>query len=93
MQDLTTMLATLRRPGLLVRAATHAAADYRRERDLARLLGSEALPRRGVLLMQLMALESDLNHARKQRRAEYSPARHVEILASLIAEARQDAAA
>ena len=38
MTDLATILAALRRPKILIRAARAGVADYRRERDLKRLL-------------------------------------------------------
>ncbi len=61
MQDLMSMLKTLRRPRLLIRAARFGAQDYNRERHLQRLLGYGTLPRPGAALMRLMDMERDLN--------------------------------
>ena len=44
MSDLMKILKSLRRPGLLMRAARLGAADYRHERDLRRVLTSRNLP-------------------------------------------------
>ena len=40
MTDLRSLLASLQRPRLLIRAARHGLVDYRRDRDLRRLIGS-----------------------------------------------------
>ena len=44
MTDLATILAALRRPKILIRAARAGLVDYRRERDLKRLLRQRAPP-------------------------------------------------
>ncbi|WP_240794004.1 DUF6477 family protein [Pseudorhodobacter turbinis] len=50
MSDISTILANLRRPRLLIRAARHGIQDYRRDRDLRRLINavSPPLPRGGT---------------------------------------------
>lgn len=93
MQDLQTLLGALRRPRLLVRAARHGAADYRREAHLLRLLGAPFPARQGAVILQLMDLEAALDAGRRGRVASYSVARHIEVLAALIGEARTLAAA
>lgn len=88
MQDIQAMLAQLRRPGLLVRAATIAAQEYRREAHLTELLG-QPLPRRhGAAALILMEREVELDRMRRDRAAGYSPQRHVKVLSALIGEAR-----
>ncbi len=88
MQDIASMLADLRRPALLVRTARIGAAEYRRETHLPRILGYGALPRSAEAALRLFAMEGELEDARKRSAADYSPARHVEILIALMGEAR-----
>ncbi|MCA8868009.1 MAG: hypothetical protein KDA67_05120 [Rhodobacteraceae bacterium] len=87
MSDLLKVFNSLRRPKLLIRAARIGSANYRRERDLRRLIKSQSLPKPGSGLTMLMAMEQDLEVTRKTGNATYSISRHVEILAALIAEA------
>ena len=88
MTDPLTLLAALRRPCLLIRAAKFGLTDYRRDRDLARLTQSTTLPspRRAVSL--LMSEEHRLEETRRSGDATYSVARHIEVLVALMAEAR-----
>ena len=44
MTDFRTLLADLRRPRLLIRAARFGVADYKRERDLRRLIKRPTAP-------------------------------------------------
>ena len=88
MQDILSLLASLRRPRLLIRAARIGADDYRREAHLARILGYAALPRSGAALMRLVDLEADLALRRRAEDTAYSIARHVEVLAAIMGEAR-----
>ncbi|MAC82372.1 MAG: hypothetical protein CML66_30455 [Rhodobacteraceae bacterium] len=88
MQDLLTMVAALRRPRLLVRAARCGAADYRRDRHLQRVLGYGGLPRPASALMRLMDLESDLDDLRRAGDAAYSLIRHIDVLIALMGEAQ-----
>ncbi|WP_368073897.1 DUF6477 family protein [Sulfitobacter sp. SK012] len=60
MQDLFTMLNTLQRPRILMRAARIGAQDYRRTAHLPRLLGYGTVPRHGTALMKLIELEAEL---------------------------------
>lgn len=87
MQDLLSMLNTLRRPGLLIRAARLGAQDYSRTRHLQRLLGYGALPRHAPALMRLLEIEGTLNDQRCNADAGYSLPRHVDILIAMMGEA------
>ena len=88
MTDLATILAALRRPKILVRAARAGVVDYRRDRDLKRLLrlGRGAAPQQA--LGHLLAEESRLEETRAAGEATYSIQRHVAILTAILAEAR-----
>lgn len=88
MQDLPSMLATLRRPRLLSRAARHGAQDYNRERHLQRLLGYGSLPRPAAALMRLMEMEREQDEQRRNDDAGYSVVRHLDLLIAMIGEAQ-----
>ena len=88
MTDLFRVLNTLRRPRLLIRAARFGLRDYNRDRDLRRLVRSETLPAPARAVPTLIAEEARIEETRRARDAAYSPARHVELLVALIAEAR-----
>ena len=88
MTDLATILAALRRPKILVRAARAGVVDYRRERDLKRILrlGRAAAPQHA--LHHLLAEERHLEETRASGEATYSIQRHVAVLTAILAEAR-----
>lgn len=86
MTDCRTMLATLRRPRLLMRAARFGLAEYRRERDLRRHVDSVTSPENTVTT--LMSVEARLEATRIAGDAAYSVARHIEVLIALLAEAQ-----
>ncbi|MDP5216309.1 DUF6477 family protein [Ruegeria sp. 2205SS24-7] len=88
MQDLTTMLSTLRRPRLLIRAARHGVQEYSRDRHLPRILGYGTLPRPAATLMRLMELERELNEQRRSDDAGYSVIRHLDLLIAMMGEAQ-----
>lgn len=88
MTDALTLLATLRRPRLLIRAARLGLADYNRERDLKRVMRTPAAPPTKAAVDKLMAVEAELEINRCEGGASYSVARHVEVLIALMAEAR-----
>lgn len=88
MTDLLCVLDTLKRPRLLIRAARLGAAQYRRELHLPRHLDTSALPDSGAALAELLALEAELDAARRGRRAEYAVARHVDVMIAIMGEAR-----
>jgi hypothetical protein len=88
MQDLMTMIATLRRPRLLARAAKLGARDYDRERHLQRILGYGSLPGTGAALVRLMEMEREVNAQRVEEDAAYSLVRHLDLLIALLGEAQ-----
>lgn len=88
MQDLVGRLRTLSRPRLLSRAARIGAAEYRRARDLKRLLGPSQPNRQGLILMRLLELEADQDRARRCQSPGYSILRHVEVLIAIAAESQ-----
>lgn len=81
-------LQNLRRPGLLVDAASHGVENYERRRDLRRMLRVAIPPTARLALEKLIPIEADLEKRRKTKAATYSLSRHVDILVALLAEAR-----
>jgi hypothetical protein len=88
MTDPLDRLSALNRPRLLVRAARIGLAAYNRERSLRRLLPGHAVPAPGKAVEVLLEREEALDTVRREGGASYSSARHVEVLAALINEAR-----
>lgn len=88
MKDALTVLRALRRPRLLIRAARLGLTEYRRERDLARLVNSARLPAPAQALARLLDQEERLEETRRAGDASYSISRHVDVLIALMAEAR-----
>jgi hypothetical protein len=88
MQDIMSMLNSLRRPRLLIRAARIGAQDYVRDRHLKRVLKVEQLPRSAVALMQLLEIEKAINDQRCSDDTGYSLVRHMDVLIALLGEAR-----
>lgn len=88
MPDPHRALAKLRRPRILIRAARLAEADYRRERDLKRLLGGVIPSAISATLEALITREAELETERRTDALGYSIARHVDLLTALMVEAR-----
>ncbi|MEH7826943.1 DUF6477 family protein [Gemmobacter denitrificans] len=86
MTDFRTLLADLKRPRLLLRAARLGLMDYCRERDLKRLLKSDPPAGPEKTLRRLMQEEEQLEATRRKGDASYSISRHVDILIALLAE-------
>ncbi len=84
MTDFRSILANLRRPRLLIRAARFGLQDYRRDRDLRRLLTGSTSPERTV--PQLLAEEERLEAIRQTGDISYPMGRHIEVLVALMAE-------
>lgn len=81
-------LASLRRPKLLIRAARFGLEAYDRSRDLKRLMHTSETPQPRSAADHLFEAEATLEEERQSGQAGYSPARHVDVLIALIAEAR-----
>ena len=88
MCKLSSELAALRRPGLLVDAANHGTAHYDRRRDLRRMLRAAIPASPRAALETLLPIEAALETRRRTSDKNYSFARHVDILSALLAEAR-----
>jgi len=88
MQDIPTMIRQLNRPRLLVQAARFGVDGYRREMHLRRLLGRDRIPGPAEAARRLLDVEADMEAARREGRADYAFARHVEVLIALLGEAR-----
>lgn len=84
MTDIRNILANLRRPRLLIRAARFGLEDYRRDRDLRRLVKESVNPDK--VLPELLAEEARLEQIRRTGDLNYPVARHVEVLVALMAE-------
>lgn len=88
MQDLTSMLSSVRRPRLLMRAARIGAESYRRDIHLPRILGRDNHSAQGSVLWKIMELEAELNALRLAGDSSYSLTRHVDVMIALVGEAR-----
>lgn len=86
MSDVLALLAQMRRPRILMRAARFGLGDYRRERDLRRLVGQ--LPCPETAITRLLDEEERLEAQRRAGRADYSLPHHIEVLIALLAETR-----
>lgn len=86
MTDLCQILENVRRPRLLMQAARLGLAEYRRDRDLRRLIQRAASPEETV--PSLLSVEQKLEATRLAGDAAYSISRHIEVLIALLAEAR-----
>jgi len=88
MEDILSIVSRLKRPTLLVRTARHGIEEYNRIVHLRRLLKTERPPSPGRAILQLLEIEAVVNEQRLDQRAEYSVARHVDLLIALMSEAR-----
>lgn len=88
MTDFNTLLQSLHRPRLLIRAARFGLTDYRRERDLKRLIQTQVIPAPARALKSLIEEEARVETIRKEGDATYSVSRHIELLVAMMAEAR-----
>lgn len=88
MSDPTALLAGIRRPRLLIRAARFGVADYNRARDLKRVLGTPAIRSPQATLETLIAEEARCEGARSTGDGSYNVTRHVDVLIALMGEAR-----
>jgi hypothetical protein len=86
MTDFRALLNELRRPRLLIRAARFGLGDYRRERDLKRLVPN--MVSAGRTVPHLLEAEEQLEATRRTGDAAYSVAHHIDVLIALMAEVR-----
>ena len=88
MKELNTAISAIHRPKLLIRAARLGVGEYRRDRDLRRVLRLSTLPTVERAVARLIDEESSLEEGRASGSASYSAVRHVEVMIALMAEAR-----
>jgi len=88
MTDFATILAALRRPKILIRAARAGVADYRRDRDLKRLLRRSGGAASSQAITSLLDQETQLEATRTSGEATYNLQLHVAVLTAILAEAR-----
>ena len=84
--DYWAQVTALRRPRILIQAARHGLTDYRRERDLGRLLGTATGRGPERSMPRLLAEESRLDDLRRAKDATYDIRRHVRVLVALLGE-------
>jgi hypothetical protein len=82
--DFRALLSDLHRPQMLIRAARIGLTEYRRDRDLKRLIDGEPAPDRSV--PRLLTEEDRMEQTRQRGDAGYSVARHIEVMIALMAE-------
>ena len=77
MRHIEHRLNTLKRPKLMLEAACNGTARYDPKRHLPVLLGGSYHKSKTGQLDCLLDTEEIYNRLRKEKRAEYSPARHI----------------
>lgn len=88
MTEFRDLIANLRRPRLLIRAARHGIADYCRDRDLRDLLETNRNLTPEMALSHLIAREEQAEQTRRDGALGYSFSHHISLLIALLAEAR-----
>lgn len=86
MDDILALLTSLKRPGLLIRAARFGVESYQRERDLAALIGQPD-PSRAQALRALTDREAEMDARRRAGHADYAASTHIRLLSAIMAEA------
>ena len=86
MRNIEQRLNTLKRPKLMLEAARNGTARYDPKRHLPVLLGGSYHKSKTGQLDCLLDTEEIYNRLRKEKRAEYSPARHICYLIAILAE-------
>lgn len=87
MRDIRDALENLRRPRLLMNAARSGLVNYKRDRDLRRLIGTEPRTPMDITLPKLLSEERRLENIRLTGDAAYPVGRHVDVMIALLAEA------
>ncbi|SPH17772.1 hypothetical protein DEA8626_01299 [Defluviimonas aquaemixtae] len=88
MSELFSLVAELRRPRLLIRAARAGLQEYNRNRDLKRLTRLADAPSPDRALRLLIEEEARIEATRKAGEAGYSLSRHIELLIAMMGELR-----
>jgi hypothetical protein len=88
MTDIAQTLGALRRPKILIRAARAGVTDYRRDRDLKRILRGPRSGHGPQAIDTLLVEEDRLETTRQSGSATYSVQRHVAVLTAILAESR-----
>lgn len=88
MTNFADTLTELRRPKILIRAARAGVTEYRRERDLKRLVRDPKGSASRDPMLPLLAEEHRLELNRTNGGATYNIQRHVAVLTAILAEAR-----
>jgi hypothetical protein len=86
MRHIELRLNTLKRPKLMLEAARNGLASYDPSRHLPVVLGGSLHRSKTGQLDCLLDIEETYNRLRKEKRAEYSPARHIRYLIAILAE-------
>ena len=86
MRHIEHRLNTLKRPKLVLEAARNRTARYDPNRHLPVLLGGSYHKSKTGQLDCLLDTEEIYNRLRKEKRAEYSPARHICYPIAILAE-------
>ena len=86
MRHIEHRLNTLKRPKLMLEAARNGTARYDPNRHLPVLLGGSYHKSKTGQLDCLLDTEEIYNRLRKEKRAEYSPARHICYLIAILPE-------
>jgi hypothetical protein len=89
MTEVAASLSDLRRPKILIRAARAGVSDYRRDRDLKRLVRDARGAAPADAMTPLLAEEHRLEATRTGGGATYNLQRHVAVLTAILAEARR----
>jgi len=84
---LTEETLPMSRPKILVKTAKIGARMYTRQRDLPGAIPGLLSQPPETILPRLVEAEAQCEAARRARSASYRPARHVQILSALLAEA------
>ncbi|MEL6509227.1 MAG: DUF6477 family protein [Pseudomonadota bacterium] len=93
MTDIIARLECLHRPRLLMSAARFGVLEYRRTRDLARILQSERMIGPVEALTLLIDIEGALEEQRVTDDGRYNLTRHVMVMIAIMGEARMVQAA
>ena len=88
MTDIMSLLKSLKRPRILIRAARFGIYNYSRNRDLRRILKTASVPSPGPAIVKLMSEESLLESKRKAGDRSYKISQHVLVMIALMGEAR-----